>query len=109
MLIVRRRIAGLGREMAGPIHELAPMRYEHPASARRDDLVTVEGERGTLAKAAGRPTLARGAQRLRRILYDRHVMPAAHLGNSGVIRTLPVQVDGHDGGDAAAFAPTPQF
>ena len=77
VLVVRRRIARLRREVARALDDVAPVRHEHAAAAGRDDLVAVERERRALAERAGLLAAVGGAERLGGVLDQRHAVARA--------------------------------
>ena len=61
VLVVRRRLPGLRRQVARPIDDVAAVRDEHAAAAGRDDLVAVERERRAVAERTRLPATAQVA------------------------------------------------
>ena len=55
VLVVRRRIPGLGGEETGTLNKRSIIRYQRPAAAGGDDLVTVERQNPELAVASDPP------------------------------------------------------
>ena len=104
VLVVRRRLAGLGRELARMLDPVAVPRDEHPTAARRDDLVAVEGERGQRALAPGRRSAVRRAERLGRVLDQHGLVAGADVPQRVVVAALAVQVDGDHGADRGTGA-----
>ena len=78
VLVVGDRLAGLRRELAGVLDEVAVLRDEHPAAARRDDLVAVERERGRGALSARGRAAIRRPERLGGVLDEDDVVAVAH-------------------------------
>jgi hypothetical protein len=58
MLVVWRRVTGLRGKMPCTLDERPVARDEHASAAGRNDLVSVERERGTVAERAGLPRSA---------------------------------------------------
>src|SRR5437762_13404544 len=79
VLIVRGWLARLRREMARALDDVAAVRHEHAAAARRDDLVAVERESRALAERAGAAAAAGRAERFRGVLDHRHAVARADV------------------------------
>ena len=76
---------------------LLRVRGHHPALARGDLLVRVEGENRRGALRAHRLALVPGAERLARVLDQREAMPVADRAQLVELARVPVDVDGDDG------------
>ena len=87
------------------LDRVAPLRHEHAAAARGDDLVPVEGEGRERSLAAGRSPAVGRTERLRGILDERDVVPGADLGEGLVVAALTVQIDCDDRADPGAGLP----
>ena len=86
VLVVRRRVARLRREVTGPFDEHGIVGHEHAAATRGHDLVAVEREHPERAEAAGGPPVVRGAQCLGRVLDHRHAVASRTTRGSGPSR-----------------------
>src|SRR4051812_28901168 len=94
MLVVRRAVTRLRREMPRALDEGRVVRHKHAPAARRDDLVAVEREGRAGAKAARRSTVVCGSERFRRVLDDRNTVLGANFPYRVVVGALAVQIDG---------------
>jgi len=97
VLVVRRRIARLGRKLARMVDQPLVGRDQHAAARGGDDLVAVEREGAHQAEGARRPPFVRGAQRLGCILDHRHVVARTGRQDRVQVRALAVEVHGDDG------------
>ena len=93
VLVVRRRVAGLGREPAGLVRPFRVVGDHRPSPAGGDDLVPVEGKGGHRPEAAGRLPLVGGAERLGGVGDQGHSMLGQKGHDRGVVGGLPVDVD----------------
>jgi len=93
VLEVRGGIASLGREVTSAGGPFATVRHEHAATTRRDHLVAVEGEHPDRTEGAGgAPGIGR-AERLRRILDDRHAVALARYEDRLPVGALAEEID----------------
>src|SRR4030095_15555217 len=74
VLVVRRRIAGLGRQLARMRRQRTVRGDQHAAASGGDDLVAVERVDACSTKSARRATLVRSAERLGRILDEGYLV-----------------------------------
>jgi len=93
VLVVRRRLARLRGEEAGPRRERRVIGNQRSASRGGDDLVAVERQHRAPPERAGRPAAVRGAERLRGVLDQRHAVLGAGGGEPFVVAALAVEVD----------------
>ena len=104
VLVVRRRLARLRRQVAGPLDERGIVGHEHAAAARGDDLVAVEREdaRSRRSAPAARPRYV-APERLGRVL-DRPARRSARarLEDRVPVGALAVEVDGDRRGRQAS-------
>ena len=90
MLIVGRGLARLRGQVTNTVGQITVVRHQHATAARRDDLVAIEGERGTGTERTGAATVISGTERFGGVFNDRHTAPPAHGFDAVVIRTLAI-------------------
>ena len=76
--------------------DLVGVAGDHPALARGDDLVPVEGERADVAERADAAAAVLGAVRLGGVLDERDPVRARHRQDRVHVGRVPVQVHDHD-------------
>ena len=104
VLVVRYRLAGLRGELPRMREELVVAPGECPATARRDDLVAVEGQSGERRLRARALPAVGGTERLGGVLDQDDVVPRAHVDERVVVAAPPVEIDRNHRSHAATGA-----
>ena len=98
VLVVGRRLAGLGGQVTGPFGDPPVVAEEGAAGGGGDDLVAVERQDTGGAERAGRAAGEGGPEGLGGVLHDRHAELGAEGEDRVVIGASAVEVDRDDGG-----------
>ena len=98
VLEVGHRFPGLGRQVADAVGNRRVRCHDHPAAARRGDLVAVEREHPDGAERPRRPATVGRSERLGGVLHQRDTTVGAERGDRVVVGALAVQVDDHHRG-----------
>jgi hypothetical protein len=93
VLVMRRGLARLRRQLARVCDPLVVPGDEHPAAARRDHLVAVEGEDGEIALRTCRLAAVGRSERLGCVLDESDAAFGAERPDRVVLAALPVEVD----------------
>ena len=105
MLVVRRRIASLGRELARVLDQVGSDETSMPPPLVVMILLPLNENAASSALAPGRPPGVGRTERLGRVLEQEDLVAVADGPQRVVVAALAVEVDGENGPDAAALAP----
>lgn len=80
MLVVGRRIAGLGRQKPRLLHPIGAVRQQSAAPGGGDDLVAVEAQDADVAETAARLAMHGRSKGLRGVFHHEKAVAAGHFG-----------------------------
>jgi len=101
VLVVRRGIARLSGEMSCTSDKRLVVSNQRASTTASDDLVAVEREHADRSEATGRAIVIRRPDRLCSVLDEGNIVGVTDAGETVVVSTLSVEVDGDDSGGQA--------